>query len=130
MKLFTAFALTVLCVSSAPVAHSSDTISSHSEDQLAARGLIGGAVGDFRSAAHIPQHAEGVSASEIVANLAQSGDEAAHATMWQESIAGYTTEFMVTSAPGGQILVQYWVLRAGGGCELYQSVVYSKDGRM
>lgn len=40
------------------------------------------------------------------------------------------SNFMVTRAPGGQTLVQYWVLRGGGGCDFYQSVVYSKDGRM
>jgi hypothetical protein len=100
------------------------------EDQLAARGLIGGAVGDFRLAQRIPQPAEGVAASEIVANLASNGEEAAHATIWQESIAGHPTEFMVTRAPGGQTMAQYWVMRAGGGCELYQSAVYSKDGRL
>jgi len=68
--------------------------------------------------------------SELVANLARNGDEAAHATLWGENIAGHSTKFMVTRAPGGQTMVQYWVLRAGGGCELYQSVVYSKDGHL
>jgi len=100
------------------------------EDQLAARGLIGGAVGDFRMPERIPRPAEGVSVSEIVANLASNGQEAAHATIWQESIAGHPTEFMVTHAPGGQTMAQFWVMREGGGCELYQSAVYSKDSRL
>ena len=110
-------------------AHSSDSVANFAE-QLAARGLIGGAVGDFRMPESIAQPAEGVSVSEIVATLASNNEEAAHATIWQETIAGHLTEFTVTRAPGGQTMAQFWVMRAGGGCELYQSAVYSKDGRL
>jgi len=129
MKFFVICAL-VCCCCAAPSASYCDTSALQFEDQLAKRGLTGGAVGDFRAPARIPQPDEGMSVSEIVADLAQNGDEAGRATLWREDLAGHTTEFMVTRAPGGQTLVQYWVLRAGGGCALYQSVVYSKDGRL
>jgi len=119
----------VLCVFSLPTAHGADSGSSF-EDGLASRRLIGGAVGDLRASAQIPDPAEGTSVSEIAANLGKGGDQAARAVMWEEVIAGRKTEFMVTTAPGGQRLFQYWILRSGGGCDLYESAVFSKDGRL
>ena len=77
-----------------------------------------------------PSPPRGASVSEITANLASGGDQAAHAVMWEETLAGHKVEFMVTTATGGQRLCQFWVLRAGGGCDLYESAVYSKDGRL
>lgn len=115
---------------SSPAARSGDADDSQFENALAARGLIGGAIGDVRASARIPDPAEGAAVTEIVAHLARNGEEAARATMWDEVIAGRKSEFMLTRAPGGQTMLQFWLLREGGGCELYQSVVYSKDGRM
>src|SRR6516225_9804341 len=117
----------VLCVFWLPTAHCADSGSSF-EDGLASRRLIGGAVGDLRAGAQIPDPAEGTSVSEIAANLGKGGDQAARAVMWEEVIAGRKTEFMVTTAPGGQRLFQYWILRTGGGCDLYESAVFSNDG--
>jgi len=119
----------VLGVFSSLTAHCADPGSSF-EDELASRRLIGGAVGDLRAGARVPDPAEGASVTEIAANLAGGGDQAARALMWEEPIAGRKTEFMVTTAPGGQRLFQYWILRPGGGCDLYESVVFSKDGQL
>ena len=119
----------VLCVFWLPTAHCADSGSSF-EDGLASRRLIGGAVGDLRAGAQIPDPAEGTSVSEIAANLGKGGDQAARAVMWEEVIAGRKTEFMVTTASGGQRLFQYWILRPGGGCDLYESAVFSNDGRL
>jgi hypothetical protein len=130
MKLFLISLLAVIVsVLPVPTAYCSDP-ASRFEDELAARGLIGGAIGDVRADALIPDPAEGASVSEIAANLAGGGDQAAHAVMWEEEIAGHKAEFMVSTAPGGQKLFQYWIMRAGGGCDLYESAVYSKDGRL
>jgi len=125
----TLLALILTCILWAPVAYCADT-DAHLEDELATRGLIGGAIGDIRASARIPEPAEGSSVTEISANLASGGDQAAHAVMWEEVIAGRKAEFMVSTAPAGQQLFQYWILRVGGGCDLYASAVYSKDGHL
>src|SRR5215469_9141484 len=127
--LATLFALMLIRVLLAPVAYCTD-IASHLEDELATRRLIGGAIGDVRASARLPEPAEGSSVTEISANLASGGGQAAHAIMWEEVIAGRKAEFMVSTAPAGQQLFQYWILRAGGGCDFYASSVYSKDGRL
>jgi hypothetical protein len=119
----------VLCVFSSPTTHSADSGSSF-EDELASRSLIGGAVGDLRAGAQIPDPAEGASVTEIAANLASGGNQAARALMWEEAIAGRKIEFMVTTAPAGQRLFQYWILRPSGGCDFYESAVFSNDGRL
>jgi hypothetical protein len=130
MKWFLISLLAVMvCVLSETTAYCGDSGSGF-EDGLASRGLIGGAIGDVRADARIAEPAEGASVSEIAANLESGGDEAAHAVMWEEAIAGHKAEFIVTTAPGGQRLFQFWVHRAGGGCDLYESSVYSKDGRL
>ena len=127
------FLVTLLAISalvfSAPAAYCAD-VDSRFQDELAARGLIGNAIGDVRAEARIPVPAEGASVTQITANLSSGGAEAAQAVMWEELIANRKVEFMITTAPGGQRLFQYWILQAGGGCELYQSTVYSKDGRL
>jgi hypothetical protein len=123
------FLVVTVGVGSTPTAYCSEP-ASRLEDELASRGLIGSAIGDVRADARIPDPAEGTSVSEIAANLASGGDQAAHAVMWEEVIAGHKAEFMVTTAAGGQQLFQYWILRAGGGCDLYESAVYSKDRRL
>lgn len=119
----------VLYVSLPLTAHCTDAGSSF-EDELASRGMIGGGVGDFRARAQIPAPAEGALVTEIAAKLASGGDQAARAVMWEEVIAGRKTEFMLTAAPSGQRLFQYWILRPPGGCDLYESAVFSKDGRL
>jgi hypothetical protein len=122
------FLVVTLGVRSAPTAYCSEP-ASRFEDELASRGLIGSAIGDVRADARIPDPTEGTSVSEITANLASGGDQAAHAVMWEEVIADHQAEFMITTAPGGQQLFQYWILRTGGGCDLYESAVYSKERR-
>lgn len=120
----------VLCAFSAATAHGSGAIDSRLDDLLAARGLIGGAIGHLRAPERLPQPAAGVPVTAIAAKLAKSGEEAARAELWQEQIADRTVDFMVTTAPRGQTMAQYWVLRRGGGCDVYVSAVYSKDGRL
>src|SRR5690242_21085107 len=120
---------TCLCLLAAPAACGADD-SAPFENALAARGLIAGAIGDVRAAERIPAPAPGAAVSELVANLARTGEESARATTWEEVIAGRKAEFMVTRAPAGQTMLQFWLLRDGGGCEIYQSAVYSKDGRV
>jgi len=66
----------VLCGFSSLTAHGADPGSSF-EDELASRRLIGDAVGDFRAGAQIPDPAESASVTEITANLAGGGDQAA-----------------------------------------------------
>lgn len=120
----------ILFVFSAATAHPSDSIGASTRDLLAARGLIGGAIGDLRAPERVPKPAAGVPVTEIAAKLAKTGEEAARAELWQEVIDDRKLDFMVTRAPGGQVMAQYWVVRAGGGCEVYVAAVYSKDGRL